>query len=94
MSLLAVSMHYEYTPLIMMQFTVGGVFNSLKTVQNPVYLIGGLSDQLVPVDNVRKMASQLPISWLSIFPGKHGALLQNQDMFLSVYDEFLNVWRM
>ena len=69
-----------------------GVYSSLPSVTNPMLLVGGLNDTVVPAQNVRVMAESLPDSWLALFPGKHAAYLENEGSFLELYETFYDVY--
>lgn len=64
----------------------------LSSLNTPVLMIGGSSDEVVPVDNLREMARHLPTSWLAIFPGRHGAFLEYQDQTLALFNNFYEVY--
>ena len=64
----------------------------MPSVTNPMLLVGGLNDTVVPVQNVRVMAEALPDAWLAIFPGKHAAYYENEDSFMELYETFYDVY--
>ena len=70
----------------------GDVASALGTVATPTLLLGGQSDEVVPVDNLRVMARALPTSWLAIFPGMHGAILEYVDQSLALFNNFYDVY--
>jgi pimeloyl-ACP methyl ester carboxylesterase len=74
------------------QYITRGVIGKLSAVTNPVLLVGGLNDPVVPPANVRLMAQRIAKSWLTIFPGRHGALLEWANTFTALFEEFYSVY--
>lgn len=72
-------------------FFINGVDEYLPNTTTPMLLVAGTEDQIVPFDNSRVMASQLPFSWLiTLLGGQHVAFLEWYDTFIAVLDEFLS----
>ncbi|KAL6776742.1 hypothetical protein ACKKBF_B30745 [Auxenochlorella protothecoides x Auxenochlorella symbiontica] len=66
------------------------VWDALPLVRNPVLLIAGQYDILVPVQSSRAMAARLPAPWLVVIPeAGHGVASQCRDTVLDLVDAFL-----
>lgn len=68
----------------------GGIYDRLPSITNPVYLIVGEEDLLLPAENTIKMANQIPNAQLKLIPDAgHGVLFQDIDESLTLIDDFL-----
>lgn len=83
---------FSHPQKLWIQYITPGVLGKLSAVSNPVLLIGGLNDPVVPPANVRLMAQRIPKTWLSIFPGRHGALLEWGTAFTTLFEDFYSVY--
>ena len=65
--------------------------NELKNIKQPVLIIQGESDLLVPVVNAVRMSESIPGAQLIIYKDAgHGSLFQNHDEFVKATSDFLN----
>lgn len=66
------------------------MWDALPLVRNPVLLIAGQYDILVPAQSSRAMAARLPAPWLVVIPeAGHGVASQCRDTVLDLVDAFL-----
>ncbi len=63
----------------------------LKTITNPVLVVNGTNDIVVPTINSYHLAQYLPNAKLSLYPdANHGAIFQYHELFLEEVIPFLN----
>lgn len=69
-----------------------GVYDLLPGVDNPMLLVGGSEDGLVPPQNLQIMAAELgPKVALWVYPNtRHGVIQQNTDSVLALVEAFLS----
>ena len=66
-------------------------FNELKNIKNPVLVVQGESDLLVPVVNAVNLSNSIPGARLIVYKDAgHGALYQYHDEFVQATSDFLN----
>lgn len=67
-------------------------WNSLGSIKNPVLLMTGDRDEVVPGENSIIMAGKIPGAWLAQFPGTgHGLPAHEPDRVAAVINNFLAV---
>lgn len=66
--------------------------NKLAAIQNPVMLIAGLTDPIVPPQNSRLMAEKIPRVSMSILPGRHRAFDEWGNFFVDEFEAFYEVY--
>ena len=64
-------------------------FAALKTINFPVLIADGRDDTVDPPPNSRKIASQIPFSWLAFFEGGHGFPFQSYEKLGKTINVFL-----
>jgi len=63
----------------------------LTKISQPVFIVNGNNDILVPTINSYTMAQHMPNAQLSLYPdANHGSIFQYADLFVSQATEFLN----
>lgn len=64
-------------------------FDALKNISFPVLIADGRDDTVDPPPNSRKIASQIPFSWLTFFEGGHGFPFQSYEKLGKTINVFL-----
>jgi pimeloyl-ACP methyl ester carboxylesterase len=75
-----------------LQLISRGVVDKLTTIQNPVMLVAGLNDPIVPPENSRLMAKSIPKVWMSILPGRHRAFDEWGKYFVDEFESFWGIY--
>lgn len=65
-------------------------FSALKDVNFPVLIADGRDDTVDPPPNSRKIANQIPFSWLAFFEGGHGFPFQSYEKLGKTINVFLS----
>lgn len=64
-------------------------FEALKDIRFPVLIADGRDDTVDPPENSRKIAGQIPFSWLAFFEGGHGFPFQSYEKLGKTINVFL-----
>jgi pimeloyl-ACP methyl ester carboxylesterase len=68
----------------------GARFGELADVRQPVLVVNGVHDEMIPVSNSYRLGENLPDATLLVYPNSgHGSLFQYHDSFTRHVEEFL-----